>query len=621
MDFDMFSGALFPGYIPVQEQTNLQFQVRTATASRHPPRRLPLIVFVMAFGVISLICETLRTYIISQALTLEQHFNTQLIVFEDIGYLVAILFFGIYGRTGISNIPRFIGTSIVIYGSSGAMFGVFYLFLPVIGDNVGHDTTVHKARLCLLEQKNDEMFYQDGRLAGTGSSVWVAVFFALMMMVQGAAQPVRFILGSPFIEHNEASRTKATLYSGILLLVNFFWRPVAYVSAAVYSNTSLDNTVASKCLADPSWLGAWWIGSLTAVSAAPLCIYTWGKNPPPGQPCGVRGSRARVTLREKLIDLPRCVYLLLNNCVFVILLVGISCVAMFLGGSADHEARYMEAQFGLPTRPAYLITALKLLVVLLVGTIGGAVIMALLKLNNKGCLKFATVAMATATITFSLQLKLGCENPDVIGLGEQRIGSPSGDCVCDVTEYFPLCGEDVRSYVSPCYAGCTNHTDTAYSGCMGIPGGEGVAGLCPRECSYLWYYVGANVMSGMCAVAASAAVVLTITRCVAPTRRTMALSLTGFSCCLVAWLSSATMYHSVIASTCKIRDQSCDHPGACALYDLPSLRSSEKRLDLCLQACALLMFIIAYLLQGSKQVDQPEKDDWDEDQEVEPVDL
>ncbi|XP_046560999.1 solute carrier organic anion transporter family member 74D-like [Haliotis rubra] len=616
MDFDMFSGALFPGFFPVMASTNLSIQARTATISRHPRRRHPLLLFVLVFAVVCLICEILRGYIISQALTLEQYFNTQLIVFEDIGYLATILFFGVYGCAGISNIPRFIGTSVVIYGSFGSLFGAFYLLLPVIGDNVVHDTTFHKASMCLPDQPYNRTCNQDGRLPGTGSSVGVVVVFAVMMMVQGAFQPVRFILGSPFIEHDAPNKTQATLYNGLLLVVNFFGRPLAYVCATLCNTTSTDNAEESKRLADPSWVGAWWIGTLTVIFAAPLCISTWGRKPLPGHPC-----TAGLSLWEKLKDLPRCVILLLSNCVFVTMLGGISCAAMFLMRSMDYEVQYIQVQFYMSAQPAYLITAVKLLFVLFVGAIAGAVIPALLRLNNKGCLKFATVAMTTALLTFALQLLLGCDNPDIMGLGEQRLRSPSADCTCDVTEYSPLCGGDGRSYISPCDAGCTNQTGTTYTGCVGIPGGEGVAGVCPRECPYLWYYIVADVVSGICAMASSVAVVQTIIRSMTATRRTMALALTGFFCCLVAWLSSTVIYRPAIASSCRIRDLSCGQTGACALYDLPSLRTNEKGIGLCLQGSALLMFIIAYLLHRSDVVHSPEKDPRDEDRDAEPVDL
>ncbi|XP_067664581.1 solute carrier organic anion transporter family member 2A1-like [Haliotis asinina] len=618
MDFDMFSGALFPGFFPVTSSTNLNFQVRTATISHHPRRRLPLILFVLAFGVVCLFCEILRAYIISQALPIEQHFNTHLIVFEDIGYLTTILFIGVYGCAGISNIPRFIGTSVVMYASFGSFFGVFYLFLPVIGDDVGHDTTFHNASICLPDQPNNTTCNQDGRLPGTGSSVWVIVVFAVMMMVQGAFQPVRYILGCPFIENDVPNKIHGNLYNGLILMVNFFGRPLAYVCAVLYSTASMDNAEEPKRLADPSWVGAWWIGTLTVASAAPLCISTWGRKPLPGHPC-----TAGLTLWEKLKDLPRCVCLLLSNCVFVTMLIGISCGAMFLMRSMDYEAQYIDAQFHVSARPAYLITAVKFLFVLIVGAIGGAVIPAYLRLNNKGCLKFATVAMTTALLTFALQLLLRCNNPDIGGLGEPRLRSSSADCTCDVTEYSPLCGEDGQSYISPCYAGCTDQTGTAYTGCVGIPGGEGVAGLCPRECPYLWHYIAADIVSGLCAMASCVAVVLTIIRSVTATRRTMALALTGFSCGLGAWLSSAVAYRSVVDSSCRIRsrDRSCGQTGACALYDLPSLRTSEKGLGLCMQGCTLFMFTIAFLLHRSAADHSPEKDPRDEDPNVEPVDL
>ncbi|XP_046573013.1 solute carrier organic anion transporter family member 5A1-like [Haliotis rubra] len=209
-----------------------------------------------------------------------------------------------------------------------------------------------------------------------------------------------------------------------------------------------------------------------------------------------------------LSDMPRSVLRILKNPVAGSLMLGNVCLSFFVGGYVGFAPKYIETQFATSASRANFI--------MMFGTLLGGILTSRLRLTNKGCMKLTTIVMFTGTALYCLTLVFGCDSQNIKGLGDSRSSMVNGTpCICDATEFMPLCGVDGVTYINPCIAGC--------------------------------------------------------------------------------YLPSPIVYGKVIDTTCTLWETTCGEVGACAVYDLPSLRYRVKGMDTGLSLLSSTVFLAAFL--------------------------
>lgn len=206
------------------------------------------------------------------------------------------------------------------------------------------------------------------------------------------------------------------------------------------------------------------------------------------------------------------------------------------------------------------------------------------------------------TIGYFSYTKLGCaanDNAVVINFGPTIGGSSSSlsqlmptcnsDCHCDFVKYAPVCGEDQRTYISACHAGCTertvfdatrNATRTVFENCLCISGlnnvtdyGTATPGACPIDCSKEFYtFLFVMCMLKFLGAAGMSTNFLVGVRCVAEKDKSVSMGIGMCLTSLLAFIPSPIIFGKILDATCAVWGKTCTSSGNCWVYDGPMMR-------------------------------------------------
>lgn len=157
-------------------------------------------------------------------------------------------------------------------------------------------------------------------------------------------------------------------------------------------------------------------------------------------------------------------------------------------------------------------------------------------------------------------------------------------CNCNKDKFAPICGQDGKTYLSPCHAGCKNYTKKDgkiihYSECMCLSNltnfsfdenfsyGNATIGYCDLECpNFILYIILFSIFVFIHSTSEVGSMLL-ILRCVEPTDKAMALGLIQFAIGLFGNVPCPIVYGAVVDSACLVWKMACGEKGACGLYD------------------------------------------------------
>lgn len=159
-------------------------------------------------------------------------------------------------------------------------------------------------------------------------------------------------------------------------------------------------------------------------------------------------------------------------------------------------------------------------------------------------------------------------------------------CNCNPDKFEPICGEDRKTYMSPCHAGCQDYTEKdgkilEYYNCLcldldkfenGTVGGKATIGYCEQECGNFISYIVLFSIFVFVHSTSEVGSMLLILRCVDPKDKAMALGLIQFAIGLFGNVPCPIIYGAVVDSACRIWKMACGEKGACALYDSDTFR-------------------------------------------------
>lgn len=434
---------------------------------------------------------------------------------NDIGYLACVLFVS-YSASKL-HIPRSLGVATVIFGLSGIACSLPHFIFgaqvsPDLMNGDGNQTSFRPAMFGMLcNGLNDTRSCRSGRDSTTDArksqvSEHVAtsslVIIIIGMVLQGFGKAPRSTFTITYVDNN-TKKSNTGFFMGIIITFGILGPAVAYLLGGVFSSLYVTLEPTHLTPRHPKWIGAWWLGYLVFGLLALLvsvALFCFPRRMPSKRPKDLvetvteKNERYEVSINQSnskvddrsvhqvpnvqaktrsydrgiysqgRIRLSRLIRLLKEflrtllklwiNPVYLCMAASSVFLVFAISGASAYTPKYMETMFNLQTSKANYIIAGQALFSSCVGTFIGGYLSKRLRMTAMKALKFVLVVVSVA-LTFTITgFFFQCDQPEV----HNWPGSDqpcSGQCNCQDNSYFAICGEDGKTYYSPCSAGCS----------------------------------------------------------------------------------------------------------------------------------------------------------------------
>ncbi|XP_072372470.1 solute carrier organic anion transporter family member 3A1-like [Scyliorhinus torazame] len=605
-------------------------------------------------------------YLVSILTTLERRFDlhsTELGVIAssfEIGNLMIILLVSYFGGKG--HRPRLIGCGGIIM-AIGSLFCALPEFLSHQYQYKQVDTSALKDT-CMtnlsLEEQQSAIKKNLKTCAETETTNMMYVLVIVAQVIIGAgATPIQ-PLGVSYIDDHVRKRD-SSLYIGVLFTTMLFGPAFGFMLGSLFTTIYVDAIFIDTAKLDitpddPRWIGAWWAGFLLCAGllflsslfmfgfpqAMPKKHHTLSKSSQqPMLPGKGNKDQSKLTTEENkkeckqtseatcteyLKAIPQVTKQLLMNPVFTCVVLAACMEVAAISGFAAFLGKYLESQFGLSASYANQFIGVTAVPCVCLGIFLGGFVLKKMSLTPLGAIKMTMTVNMLSTATYVMLLFLGCETGPVAGATVAYMnGSFNGlqrnltvpcneDCGCTKETFNPVCGSDGITYLSPCFAGCTdkNLTSCACINTEFTQNATATSGRCPRtNCGNAFPAFFAVVCIGsLIGAMAQTPSVMILIRSVNPEYKSYALGVQFLMLRLLGFIPPPLIFGAAIDSTCLIWSETCNKSGACALYDNNSYRYLYVSIAIGMKTIAFILYTTTwhYIKGHSKTYIQGDED-------------
>ncbi|BES92086.1 Solute carrier organic anion transporter [Nesidiocoris tenuis] len=597
--------------------------------------------FLVTFCIAWVLQGMYYTYFVSVITTIEKLFQLQskttgfIMSATEIGQIGSSLLLTYYGGQG--HRPKWIACGMVLFAISAFSCSLphFIFGHQMLAEN---SSALAPPNLCKLdpllqltalngssidtqaECKDDILAEQ--QVQSKITTLVLAMFFTSLLGV-GMGQTAVYTLGIPYIDDNVASR-ESPLYFAITIGIRILGPALGFILGSFCTRLYVDLSVDPQITpTDPRWVGAWWLGLVLISSLlmlTSLAMFSFPKRLSTARQhtgAAVRTPTAIVSKKRKknpsLRDFPKAIKRLLSNDILMCRTASSVLHILPIAGLYTFLPKYLESQFRLTAHAANMVSGVGGILVMGLGIILSGVFILRVKPNARFVAAWIAFTAVIYAVGMGVLMFVGCPMNDFAGL--RRGGSYSRfepvceiqTCECDQFKFSPICGDDGKTYFSPCHAGCTNvtmmdGTITEYSecGCMGHgEGGNATVGHCELECNNFILYILLFSLFVFIHSTSEVGSMLLILRCVDPTEKAMALGLIQFAIGLFGNVPCPIIYGAVVDSACLIWETTCGKQGACRLYDENFFRMFYHGTTGAILLCAFFVDLIVWYKAGS----------------------
>ncbi|KAK7106612.1 solute carrier organic anion transporter family member 2A1-like isoform X1 [Littorina saxatilis] len=573
-------------------------------------------VFTGVYSFSGLLTSTLSSYVNSQVTTLERHFGfnsaqTGLIMAaNDVGFLVMVLFVSYIAAK--VHIPRSLALVTILFGISGIMCAMphFMFGAPspsggnVRGGDVSNMTSPRSFRSfsgqicdgvndtsseCNVDVTNNGLSKMadkedpDNR-ARANAGVALAVIVAGMVL-QGIAKTPRYSFVTSYVDDN-VDKVKTGFIMGIITAVAIMGPAVAFALGGAFTRIYVTLEETDMHFRHPKWIGAWWLGYVTfgaaaIVFAVPLFFFPrrikGGKRVK--KPASV-AQKVNVikTVSTFLTGFMAAMVRLWTNPVYIFVVLS-SCFLLFsVAGGQSFTPKYIENQFSFPAWKANMAMAGMMLGTACLGTFLGGYITKRFKMGPMVSLKFVMAMQMLSVIFTGLMMAFSCDQPYLYNSPGPRasadtsLGGCLDNCACDNDDYFPVCGDDGRSFFSPCHAGCLDIVGKSYVNCSCIEGGTAEAGMCDYGCPMFYPFMICMCCSALFGTFSIIPKLIIYIRATEARDKPLALGFSSFMSSITGWMLGPICFGKLIDGICIQWEHGCTGSGSCRLYDNENFR-------------------------------------------------
>ncbi|CAK8679887.1 solute carrier organic anion transporter family member 4A1-like [Clavelina lepadiformis] len=552
--------------------------------------------------------------------TLEKRFHLQstetgfIASSYDIASFLSVLFITYIGGRG--HKPLWIGWGIFLLGLGSLVFTLPHFLAPT------YSFGVVEHNVCNATTSNTECTVSGLR--------YYMSFFIIAQLLHGAGGTTLFSLGVTYLDEN-VPQAHSSLYHGIYFACSVLGPAFGFLLGGRFLKTYTDITTSVSITEDSSlWIGAWWFGFLIGgiviiVMSFPILMFP---KQLPGT-AGLRVNRETEMHQDKMAiqvasdnsfghrlgDVWRSVVLLMRNPTYLMVSLAISFDAGLVLSLTTFGPKYLESMFGVTPTEAALYFGVLAILAGASGQLIGGVVVTKAKLTVSGMLKFCALSSAVAACTTAIFTKT-CSDTKFAGgtvpypknmnatlSPYNHTSSCNAGCRCDTDAYDPICGKDGITYYSPCFAGCTSHTNAhgteVYSNCSCIASNiaTAVQGKCNNQtCHSLPLFLAIFFIAIFATFLPGTPAIQAILRVVPFTQRSFAIGIKFVFVRLVGSIPGPIIFGKVLDLACVVWSTECGNRGSCELYKNENLASHMATLIAVLKLLVTFLLVTAWLV-------------------------
>ncbi|KAM7002826.1 solute carrier organic anion transporter family member 3A1 isoform 1-T1 [Tautogolabrus adspersus] len=610
-------------------------------------------IFLISECALMLAQGTVGAYLVSVLTTLERRFNLQsadvgvIASSFEIGNLALILFVSYFGAK--AHRPRLIGCGGIVM-ALGALLSALPEFLTnqyEIGEtwrtDVGRD-------VCSNTSSKDAQSAEDVICAKKdNTNMMYLLLIGAQVLLGIGATPVQ-PLGVSYID-DHVKKKDSSLYIGILFSTLVFGPACGFILGSVCTKFYVDaifiDTSKLKITPDdPRWIGAWWAGFLLCgalLFCSSILMFGFPQSLPtkereegteseqvmlppsinseyetPKSSNGLLGNHEPAnspTCCQQLRVIPKVTKHLLSNPVFTCITLAACMEIAVVAGFAAFLGKYLEQQFNLTTTSANQLLGMTAIPCACLGIFMGGLLVKKLNLSALGAIRMAMLVNLISTACYVSFLFLGCDTGPVAGVtvtypnrtlqvGEKPEAQCINTCNCFTSSISPVCGSNGVTYLSACFAGCSQTVSSQstlkmsqnLTGCACVSSESESATAVPGKCptpgcqeSFLIFLCVICACSLVGAMAQTPSVIILI-RTVSPELKSYALGVLFLLLRLLGFIPPPLIFGAGIDSTCLFWSSDCGDKGACLLYDNVAYRHLYVSLAIILKGVAFLLY-------------------------------
>ncbi|XP_044048062.1 solute carrier organic anion transporter family member 3A1 [Siniperca chuatsi] len=611
-------------------------------------------IFLISECALMLAQGTVGAYLVSVLTTLERRFNLQsadvgvIASSFEIGNLALILFVSYFGAK--AHRPRLIGCGGIVM-ALGALLSALPEFLTnqyEIGEtwrtDMGRD-------VCSNTSSRDAQLSEEDKLCANkaNTNMMYLLLIGAQVLLGIGATPVQ-PLGVSYID-DHVKKKDSSLYIGILFSTLVFGPACGFILGSLCTKfyvdaIFIDTSKLGITHDDPRWIGAWWAGFLLCGALlffSALFMFGFPQSLPnkereeeadseqvmlppslnsdyetPKSSNGVVRNHEPAnspTCCQQLRVIPKVTKHLLSNPVFTCIILAACMEIAVVAGFAAFLGKYLEQQFSLTTSSANQLLGMTAIPCACLGIFMGGLLVKKLNLSALGAIRMAMLVNLISTACYVSFLFLGCDTGPVAGVtvtygnrtlrvGEKPEAQCISHCTCFTSSISPVCGSNGVTYLSACFAGCTqtgssqttSNNSQNLTGCSCVSAESELATAVPGKCpmpgcqeAFLVFLCVICACSLVGAMAQTPSVIILI-RTVSPELKSYALGLLFLLLRLLGFIPPPLIFGAAIDSTCLFWSSDCGDRGACLLYDNVAYRHLYVSLAIILKGVAFLLY-------------------------------